>query len=505
MKHAILIIAYHNIEYVKSLIEKFDEDFYVFIHWDKKFSLTDEQKKSLTEAGNVKCIAQEYSVNWASYGIVRTTLFLCEEATRYKDVDYVHLISDGDALSTDLDTFKDFFHTNNGKNYLENIQFPVKPWKQGGWNRVKLNHRLEHYNIKNKKECILYEKEIEEQIQNSQVRQLPAEPLYGGSAWWSLTRECTEYLLSKKSFIEENFVDTMFPDEMFAQTTIMNSKYADSVVNHNLRYISWGWRNGNNPAILDRTDFPLIVEREKFFARKIDPEVSKELLLLIESIYFSGIQIENTDAVTSLKLIVEYLKINCIPNLKGGLCFGNIGALILFAHCNTLQKNDNLVCDSDIEQLLSYVKNEFLTTSDRSYESGFLGLTIGLEYLYGLLGKDYFDEEVIDKLDEINSASLNYITNFYNPDSDSQFYIFRIYNSYFKTREYANRITTMDRAIWDKILQKNREREDENQENLYSKISNHGPVGLNGYSGNGLRLLSELYGLKMDEWTFLIV
>lgn len=249
MKHAILIIAYHNIEYVKSLIKKFDKDFYIFIHWDKKSSLTNEERESLFELGNIKCIAQKFSVNWASYGIVRTTLFLCEEAIKYKDVTYLHLISDADILSKDLYSFKKFFELNNGKNYIESIPFPVKAWEYGGWDRVKLNHRLEHYNIKNKDECALYKKEIEEQITNVQVRQLSIESLYGGSAWWSLTKECAEYLLSKKKIIEKEFVDTMFPDEMFTQTIIMNSQYADSVVNNNLRYISWGFRNGNNPAV----------------------------------------------------------------------------------------------------------------------------------------------------------------------------------------------------------------------------------------------------------------
>ena len=247
------------------------------------------------------------------------------------------------------------------------------------------------------------------------------------------------------------------------------------------------------------------MEQTKFFARKIDPNTSKELLISIENIYFSGIKIEKSDTNTSIKLIIEYLKSKCTPDIKDGLYFGNIGVLILFVHYSILQKNNNLISDLDIKQLLSYVINEFSTTKDTSYETGRMGLIIGLEYLYGLLGNEYIADEITDELNDINSTKLNYITNFYDTHSDKQLYLFKIYNSYFKAREYANRMTVMDKGVWKYIKQKVTIPRYEDKDTLYSQINRYSPIGLKGYAGNGLWLLSELYSLKTSEWTFLIV
>ena len=117
MKHAILIIAYHNIEYVRQLVKRFDDDFRIFIHWDRKSVLTQEDRYSLESLPNVCYVGQVFPVCWASYGIVRATLRLCEEALKYGDVEYLHLISDADALTKYVVTFKRFFVKNRGRNF----------------------------------------------------------------------------------------------------------------------------------------------------------------------------------------------------------------------------------------------------------------------------------------------------------------------------------------------------------------------------------------------------
>lgn len=106
MKHGILLIAYHNIEHVVRFINKFDDDFRVFIHWDKRSPLSADERNLLMRSGKVAYIGQEHQVNWASFGIVRATLTLCKEALKYEDIDYMHLVSDADYLATDVSTIK---------------------------------------------------------------------------------------------------------------------------------------------------------------------------------------------------------------------------------------------------------------------------------------------------------------------------------------------------------------------------------------------------------------
>jgi hypothetical protein len=50
------------------------------------------------------------------------------------------------------------------------------------------------------------------------------------------------------------------------------------VQNNNLRYIHWNKYTGSSPAILCIEDFDKITSSDAFFARKFDPQTSKDLL-----------------------------------------------------------------------------------------------------------------------------------------------------------------------------------------------------------------------------------
>jgi hypothetical protein len=64
----------------------------------------------------------------------------------------------------------------------------------------------------------------------------------------------------------------------------MNSNFSTKVANENLRYIDWVARNGNNPAILDETDFEILKESPAVFARKFDYPQSMELMNKIKTL-----------------------------------------------------------------------------------------------------------------------------------------------------------------------------------------------------------------------------
>lgn len=95
---------------------------------------------------------------------------------------------------------------------------------------------------------------------------------YGGSQWWSLTGKCIVWLAAickPDNIVYEFYKSTYIPDEMFFQTIIMNSPFAKSVVNDNLRYIDWT-RGTEYPRILTKDDWNRIVKSKKIFARKFD-------------------------------------------------------------------------------------------------------------------------------------------------------------------------------------------------------------------------------------------
>ena len=492
MKHGILLIAYHNLNHIIRFVNKLDNDFRVFIHWDKRNLLTENERNLLMQSGIVVYIGQEYVVNWASFGIVRATLKLCKEATKYRDLDYLHLISDADYLSTDLQTMKRFFIEHQGKNYMEYEAFPVKNWYGGGYDRIRYFHRLEELNIRvNSKDNKIYFKEIEEQKSLGTVRSLPALKLYGGSAWWSLTTECVQYLISQEPIIEQYFIDTMFPDEAFAQTIIMNNDiFGKTVVNDNKRYIYWPAKHGSSPAILDEDDFVNIITSNSIFARKVDPIISEKLIVAIDStIIKKGCYVKCDNLNVAIKNVKTLLNINS----QGGLFVGKAGALIFL---NELLKL-GLIGKDIIISTLQQVLGEFDQIEDDSYESGRLGIVVCLEHIFETFSSIYTQEAIKD-LNKINSIIINGILNFTGNSISA--YTHKIYRIYFTARKLSYRITNADLTAIKQL--ENFVIEPYNKE-IYTSFRFH-TCGLLGYAGIGLELLKKEYLQEITEWNYLI-
>lgn len=488
MKHAILIIAYHNFDYVVNQINKYDRDFYIFIHWDKRNSLSKEQRNILENIDNVKYVGENIEVNWASYGIVRATYLLCEEAMKYSKIEYFHLISDADALIVNIKTFKDYYLKHKGKNFMSSS---LLSFENGGGDKFIYYHRMEKYNVRaNIADKIAYNEELRNQKENGIKKELPQCPLYHGSAWWSLTRECVNYLISKKDFVKKYFAEALFPDEMFAQTVIMNSKFA-STVDNNKRYVSWELRNGNNPAILDRSDLVNILRNGCHFARKFDTTISGDLLDTIDTIVF---QKYNNICMYQIEIINIINK--CIKQCKisyKGLMYGNAGTLVFLSHCLKINITKDLISHNIIIKLRNLVISELKTVDDSSYHTGKLGLAITLEYIRCLGDNLEYDEETRNILSEINNSIINKVFNCKDKLSE---YEKACYYIYFKSLEKGRNLDNLSSCAWELL---NKYPTDINHQNIKVSESNN---GLQGLAGIGLYKLSAKYGLPYDDWEF---
>lgn len=281
MKHAILIIGYQDFDFVMSNIEELDDDFYVFIHWDSRYPITKEQQEWVDSKPNVT-LGQVFECNWGSFGIVKAEIWLCEQALK-TDAQVFHLISDSDMMIPNVETFKEYWKDRK-TSYMNYVKRDMKQ-DTSAWRSMAFYHRIDKYDYHhNEEDRELYKKEIEEQVQNKQYRELPDVELYSGSQWWSLQRDKIEYLVSQKDFIYKTWVDTRVPDEMFVQTVIMNGpeEVKKNIHNANKRFLMWIMKNGNCPAVLDTKDFRNIIHSWKtsnnLFVRKLRPSVSMDLI-----------------------------------------------------------------------------------------------------------------------------------------------------------------------------------------------------------------------------------
>ena len=299
MIQGILIQAHKNFEQLLHLVEYFTNDCYVFIHIDKKSTFKDEQISLLKELPQVKGIYKKFSVHWAGFSILKCELFLLKEALKYPEIGYFHLISGQDYPIKPLNSFLDFFNANNNKSYMEFQHIPFPQWEKNTYARY-CSYFLFDYLPRTEKARKMHLKFQSWQRKIGIKRNIPNQfdHLYGGSAWFSITREAVSVLLNyhkhHKSFYHR-LRFTFCPEETYVTTVLVNLIPKNKVIADNYRYIRWTKENGSCPANYGTEHFFLIAQHHGFFARKFDVPVSQNCISLIDKYLLSDSPLEVTE------------------------------------------------------------------------------------------------------------------------------------------------------------------------------------------------------------------
>jgi hypothetical protein len=103
---------------------------------------------------------------------------------------------------------------------------------------------------------------------------------YKGSAWFMLTRDFCEWLLSASitKQVEKLVRYTWNPDELFFQVLVMNSPYRNLLTEHYGREIIWPG-GVSSPKTLGMEDYERISASPALFARKFDESVDRQILV----------------------------------------------------------------------------------------------------------------------------------------------------------------------------------------------------------------------------------
>lgn len=276
MKQAILITAYTNYNQLIDLVQSFDDRSNIFIHIDKKSVNAGHITEELKALPNVRHCEQKYKVHWGGINHLHAILDLSKIALEDDENGYFHLITGMDVPIHLGDRFNQFItnHAHQSTNYLENFTLPAKQWPHGGMDRIEFYNPYDHINAKTflGKVSLFMISKIQRSIQLKRPCDFDFQ-LFGGSTYWTLHRNTLQYVVN---YTEENpeFLNRLkfsfCAEEIYFQTIIMNSEYADQVVNDNLRYIDWHSGRGGYPAFLDESDLTAIQKSNKIFARKID-------------------------------------------------------------------------------------------------------------------------------------------------------------------------------------------------------------------------------------------
>jgi hypothetical protein len=272
-----LILAHRDLAQVANLIDALKAPFTSFyIHFDIKMNVERLRDYAVFTSKNVHVMKSRLNVNWGGYNMISATLQLLKSALQQKGPGYLILLSGQDLPLKSNDEICNFYRQNYGKQYIEFFSLPYKSWTlNGGLDRVNYFWFIDQ--VGQAESIKLYH------AQKTSVMQRPffeSFTVYGGSQWWSMTKECGLHILKfiwKRNDYNEFMKYCFVPDELYFQNIILNSPFMDHTVNNSLRYIDWN-KGPEFPRILTVDDYQSMKTSDCLFARKFDGKVDNAII-----------------------------------------------------------------------------------------------------------------------------------------------------------------------------------------------------------------------------------
>lgn len=283
MDHAFLITAYSCPEHLRELITVISSaQSYIYIHLDKKSeSKFDYLIQEYRGDSRVQFLEENLRVSWGGYSHLQAINLLINKALENNSLQRFHLISGSDYLVRPIRDLFGHFEQHKDVEYLEYAPLPISTWRDsGGVDRIRRYYLHDMLPPKTLSHTILEKIFLVLQKVLFVKRQIPNGllPLYGGSTWWSLTREAVEHYKTEFRKCGAIFKHTFCGEEIAMQSILMNSSFSGKVCNDNLRYIDWTPTSNPPPRILDVFSFEKIVASNNFFARKFSYPTSETLV-----------------------------------------------------------------------------------------------------------------------------------------------------------------------------------------------------------------------------------
>lgn len=274
-RHAYLIMAHHNFEQLKTLVNLLDDPRNdIYIHIDKKSTSFDPETIKTTYSDLY--FADPISVTWGGHSQIKCELNLFKKAAP-RHYMYYHLLSGVDLPIKTQDEIHSFFQEHVGQNFMEidekamatgNFLFRTQYYYLFQNNTGKIPPKLMSLLKKVQTKLVMVQKLV-----RYQRKELI--PLYKGANWVSITDDLVQYILTCEDMIKKMFYYTICADEIFLQSIAMNSPYRNTIVNNYYREIDW---ERGEPYIYRKEDVPQLLHSPAFFARKFDMSVDPDAI-----------------------------------------------------------------------------------------------------------------------------------------------------------------------------------------------------------------------------------
>lgn len=293
MIHAFLITAYRDASALEGLIIQIlkIKGAKIYINIDARSQELISRIINFLESKDKSRIYLQSNkkVHWGGFEHLNIFIELLNLAIE-DQCEYFHTLTGQCRLTQTIQEFEDFFEKNKALSFIENFKLPTKSWPgNGGLNRIKF---FQLYDLLDAKKPGKFFKRLNKHFIHLQklllVNRLKNTDYFGGSGYFSISKEAGKYLLAKFLIQRNQYKNTFCPEEVAPQTILLNSplNIKKNIVNDNLRYVLWEDKYGEIPGILDEKDLGLLLEKKYFFARKIHSKYSQNLLEKLEKRFF---------------------------------------------------------------------------------------------------------------------------------------------------------------------------------------------------------------------------
>lgn len=286
MRFAYLLLVHKEPVQVAALVEALGENAVCFIHVDAKSDIIAFEQALKPYARRIHWASKRVEIHWGGFSMIEATATLIHDYLSIGPAaDYVHLLSGQDFPLLSSLQIEAFFekHVAARSNFMEYFSIPDGRWADNGLERFDYAWCIDEMGLEQA------EKRVKQQVDCGLKREKLPEIacFYGGSQWWSLTHECVAYLAQRAQPGDpsyEFFRKVKIPDESFFQTLLLNSEWAPTIVNDNLRYIDWT-SGPEYPKLLRESDRWKWQTARKLWGRKFDyvPRVDSSFCRTIET------------------------------------------------------------------------------------------------------------------------------------------------------------------------------------------------------------------------------
>ncbi len=296
-------MAYNHPAHLQRLVGALDSPESVFyIHIDAKHldeMNADAHVAELRNKPNVTFVPS-IKVYWGGVTQVKATLILLREALKDERVCRFTLLSGVDYPVKPIAEINDFFRANQNDyiqyvpeessytHYIDRYYFyDGKYFDPRTDARQSLSDRLVRFLLLSVQRLTWL------LVQKLHIRIRSKLPFkyYHGSNWFSLSRHAAEYVtdyLDRNPWVLKRFSHTAVCDESFFIMLLMRPEYDGTVVNDDLRLKRPDGKLFRGGRCLDITDYDRIKRSPAFWARKMSPDTSAELLDRLDADILSG-------------------------------------------------------------------------------------------------------------------------------------------------------------------------------------------------------------------------